>query len=219
MRSDSEIQHAVLRELEWDSRVDHTDIGVTVRSGVVTLAGSVDSWAKRVAAEQAAHRVAGVLDVANDVHVASPGVGARTDSDIAHAVRQALEWNAFIPAEKIRSTVSDGRVTLAGEVDSLTHRDDAERVIQHLTGVRMVENTIVVQSPKTLHPSDIQKSIHDALERRSARESDRLKVEVVDGTVTLSGVVHTWAERKAAVGAARGTPGVRSVQDQLRIEP
>lgn len=219
MRSDSDIQHGVLRELEWDSRVDHTDVGVTVRSGVVTLTGNVDSWAKRIAAKEAAHRVAGVLDVANDIHVTSSGIGARTDADIAQAVRQALEWNAFIPADRIRSTVSDGQVTLEGEVDSLTHRDDAERAIQHLAGVRMVDNTIIVRLPKVLQSSDVQKAIHDALERRSARESDRLKVEAADGVVTLSGVVHTWAEKKAAIGAARGTPGVCSVQDQLRIEP
>jgi osmotically-inducible protein OsmY len=219
MQSDSDIQHAVLQELEWDTRIEHTDIGVTVRSGIVTLVGSVDSWAKRLAAQQAAHRVSGVLDVANDIHVMSAGVGSRTDADVARAVRQALEWNVFVPADRIRSTVSDGRVTLQGEVDSLTQRDDAESAIEHLAGVQVLENEIAVKAPTVLGAGDVQHAIHAAFERRSARESDRLKVEIAGGTVTLSGAVHSWAERKAAIGAARGTPGVCHVEDQLRIEP
>jgi osmotically-inducible protein OsmY len=72
-KSDAEIQRDVLRELAWDPRVEQAEIGVEVRHGVVTLSGTVSSWGKRVAAEEAAHRVAGVLDVANEVQVKVPG--------------------------------------------------------------------------------------------------------------------------------------------------
>jgi osmotically-inducible protein OsmY len=219
MRTDAELQHDVMRELEWDARVDHTDIGVTVHGGIVTLTGTVGNWAKRVAAQKAAHRVRDVLDVANDIQVKFSELGPRSDADIAQAVRAALEWNVFVPAQRIRSTVSDGRVTLEGEVDSLTQRDDAERAISHLAGVRLVINDIAVKVPKDVRTGDVRKAIHDALGRRTARECERLKVETHEGFVTLSGSVHTWAEKKAAIGAARGTPGVRSVKDELRIEP
>jgi osmotically-inducible protein OsmY len=219
MKHDSELQMNVIRELEWDSRVDHTDIGVVVRNGIVTLTGLVDSWAKRMAAQEAAHRVQGVLDVANDVQVKFSDVGLRSDSDIAQAVRDTLDWNVFVPAARIRSTVSDGKVTLEGEVDFLTQRDDAEKAIQHLVGVQLVINNIHVKPPKSVRPGDVRQAIHDALGRRAARESERLRIDSNDGIVTLSGSVHTWAEKKAAIGAARGTPGVCSVQDQLRIEP
>jgi osmotically-inducible protein OsmY len=219
MRTDAELQHDVMCELEWDSRVDHTDIGVTARHGIVTLTGTVDSWAKRVAAQQAAHRVREVLDVANDVQVKFEGLGPRSDADIARAVRAALEWNVFVPARLIRSTVSDGRVTLEGEVESLTQHDDAERAIQHLVGVRLVINDIVVKPAKGVQVGDVRQAVHDALGRRAERESHRLNIESHEGFVTLSGSVHSWAEKKAAIGAARGTPGVRSVTDELRIEP
>jgi osmotically-inducible protein OsmY len=109
---DAEIQKRVLRELEWDTRVDATDVGVEVHDGIVTLTGTVSSWAKRVAAQRAAHRVAGVRDVANDIAVNVPGSAVRTDTDIAHAVRRALEWHALVPDERIRTTVSEGRVCL-----------------------------------------------------------------------------------------------------------
>ena len=85
-RTDSDIQQHVLRELRWDTRVEETEVGVEVEAGVVTLTGTVASWAKRIAAQEAAHRVAGVLDVANDIHVRVPGSRGRTDTEVAHAV-------------------------------------------------------------------------------------------------------------------------------------
>ena len=103
-KSDTQVHHDVLDELKMDSRVDEKEVGVQVASGVVTLTGIVSSWAKRGAAEEAAHRVIGVLDVANDLKVKVPGGLARTDTEIAQAVRQALEWDVFVPSEKITST-------------------------------------------------------------------------------------------------------------------
>ncbi|HVY31964.1 MAG TPA: BON domain-containing protein [Polyangiaceae bacterium] len=219
MKSDQEIQSAVSDELAWDCRVDQAAIGVHVRSGIVTLSGTVDAWSKRVAAEEAAHRVAGVLDVANDVRVSIPATGSRTDTQIAEAVRHALEWNVLVPHRAIRTTVTDGEVVLEGEVEYLTQRDDAEKAIRHLAGVRFITNRIVVKAPRNVRLPDVRDAIHDALERRAARESDRIHVDAVDGAVTLSGTCRTWGDKKAVVGAARGTAGVHTVRDQLRIEP
>jgi osmotically-inducible protein OsmY len=218
MRTDADIQQAVLRELKWDTRVDETDVGVEVDSGVVTLTGTVDGWGKRLAAQEAAHRVIGVLDVANDIQVKVPGTAGRTDTEIARAVRQALEWDIFVPESRIRSTVSGGQVTLEGEVEFWSQRDDAEKAVRNLLGVRHVANLITIKPPQVL-PSDVRKSIRDALERHADREAERIDLSVQDGRVSLSGVVHSWTEREAVVGAARGTPGVRSIDDHLRIRP
>ncbi|MET0851717.1 MAG: BON domain-containing protein [Candidatus Rokuibacteriota bacterium] len=211
-RGDAEIQHDVLDELGWDPRVDGTEVGVQVTAGVVTLTGTVSSWAKRVTAQEAAHRVVGVLDVANDITVKSPG--ALTDTEIAAAVRRALEWDVFVPDERITSTVSDGGVTLEGVVDNWSQRADAERAVRNLAGVRLVLNRITVKPETVGH--DVQKAIEQALERRAEREARRIRVDVRDGTVTLTGAVHTWAERKSVLAAARFTPGVRAVEDRLR---
>ena len=82
MKSDSQIQQDVLRELKWDHRVKETEIGVEVDSGIVTLTGDVSSYAKKMAAVEAAHRVSGVLDVANEIEVVVPGSLTITDTDI-----------------------------------------------------------------------------------------------------------------------------------------
>jgi osmotically-inducible protein OsmY len=217
-KSDSQIHHDVLEELKWDSRVDETEVGVQVNGGVVTLTGTVTSWAKRVAAQEAARRVIGVLDVANDTKVNVPGGLARTDTEIAQAVRQTLEWDVFVPNEKITSTVTDGWVTLEGPIESWSQRDAAERAVRNLSGVKMVVNKIIVKPAQPM-TGDVRKAIEEALERRAEREARNIGVDVRDGTVTLTGPVHSWAERQSVLAAARFTPGVRAVEDRLRTEP
>lgn len=217
-KTDPGIQQDVLQELKWDTRVDETDVGVEVDSGVVTLTGTVSSWAKRMAAQEAAHRVGGVLDVANDIEVKLPGTPGRTDTEIARALRQALEWDLFVPEERIRSTVTDGRVTLEGEVDYWSQRDDAENAVRNLAGVRSVTNQIAIKPPQVAS-QDVRRAIEEALERRAEREAQRFNLEVHDGRVTVSGIVDSWAQRAAVVGAAKGTPGVRAVDDHLRVVP
>ncbi|HUK63744.1 MAG TPA: BON domain-containing protein, partial [Dongiaceae bacterium] len=161
-KTDAQIHHDVLEELKWDPRVDETEVGVEVDKGVVTLTGTVTSWAKRVAAQDAARRVIGVLDVANDITVKTPGSLGKSDTEIAQAVRHTLQWDVFVPDEKITSTVTDGWVTLAGTVEQLSERDDAERAVRNLAGVRVVVNKITVKPP-TPAPAAIHRAIERAL--------------------------------------------------------
>jgi len=215
-KTDSEIQQDVLRELKWDTRVDEAAVGVAVKDGVVTLTGTVSSLAKKMAAQEAAHRVGGVLDVANDIQIKTPDSLARTDPEIAQAVRHALVWNDFVPDRRIRSTVSDGIITLEGEVDYWSQREDAERSIRNLVGVRGVKNQIQIKPAPVAQ--NIRKSIQEALERHAEHEAKRIQVLVSDGKVTLSGAVDSWTEKQAVLGAARGTLGVYDIEDQVRIE-
>lgn len=218
MKTDQEIQQDVFREFRWDSRVDQTEVGVEVGGGVVTLTGTLDSYAKKLAAREAAHRVIGVLDVADDIQVKSPGSLKRTDTEIAHAVRHALEWDAFVPDQKIRSTVTEGFVTLEGEVATLREKEDAEAAIRNLAGVRGVGNHLLVAAVKA-DPVKLKESIEEALERRAEREAERIRVRVEDGTVTLEGKVRTWPEKQTILGAVSHAPGVREVRDKLAVNP
>ena len=216
-KTDAHIQQDVLKELRCDPRVDETEVGVSVQHGVVTLSGTVTSWAKRMAAQEAAHRVVGVLDVAIVVKI--PGGLGRSDTEIAHAVRNALEWDVFVPDTDIQSTVSSGWVTLAGMVETVSEREDAARAVRNLTGVRGVENQITVRHPQVA-PEKIRDAIEEALERRAERAARRIDVLVgPDGEVTLTGHVRSWAEREAVVASARYLRGVRAVKDRLHIDP
>jgi osmotically-inducible protein OsmY len=217
-KTDSQIQQDVLRELRWDARVKETEIGVEVDQGIVTLTGRVESYAKKLAAREAAHRVFGVLDVVDDVEVRIPGSLTRTDEDLARAVRHALEWDVFLPDTKIRTTVSHGLVTLEGEVENLVDRYDAERAVRRLQGIKGVANNLAV-TVKKADEGKLRKAIQDTLERRADREADMIDVNVSDGKVTLEGRVHSWAEKQAILDAVRQAPNVRYVSADLKIEP
>jgi osmotically-inducible protein OsmY len=217
-KTDREIQKDVLSELGWDTRVDETEIGVEVEKGVVTLTGTVDSYAKKIAARDAAHRVLGVLDVADDIQVKLPGSLKRTDTEIAQAVRAALEWDALVPDRKIRSTVSDGWVTLDGEVDTLREKEDAQHAVRALTGVKGVNNRLIVTAIKA-DPIRLRRFIEEALERRADRQAEKIRVDIDDGTVRLAGQVRSWREKEAVLGAVSHAPGVREVQDRLTVNP
>jgi osmotically-inducible protein OsmY len=217
-KSDSVLQQEIMQELKWDTRVDSSEIGVAVKNGVVMLSGNVDSYAKKMAAQEAAHRVTGALDVANEIEVKIPGKIAKTDVDIARAVRQALEWDVWVPDDLIQSTVSNGWVTLDGKVVLLRERDDVERAIRRLAGVRGVTNNIVVTGPR-VEPEGVREMIEQALERRAEREAHRIKVDVDGGKVTLSGPVRSWAEKRAILGAVTHAPGITAVDERLFVDP
>ncbi|HWO00816.1 MAG TPA: BON domain-containing protein [Blastocatellia bacterium] len=217
-KSDSQIQQEVLRELKWDTRVEETEVGVTVERGIVTLTGTLASYAKKLAAQEAAHRVFGVLDVANDIQVRVPGSMGRTDTEIAHAVRNALEWDVWVDQNRIESTVSNGLVTLEGVVEVLRQRDDVERVIRRLAGVRDVTNRIQVK-PASINAEDVREAIEQALERGAEREARHIKVDVHDSVVKVSGPVRSWAEKRAILGVVSHAPGVRVVEEHLFVNP
>lgn len=217
IKTDAQLQRDVLEELKWDTRVVPTHVGVEVARGTVTLTGTVESWGERLAAQEAAHRVLGVLDVANDVHVKPPNSSERTDADIARAVRSALEWDVVVPDVRIRATVSSGVVTLEGDVDCWSQFDDAARAVRNLAGVREVENKIAVESSaSSVSPQSVRAAIQAALERRADRAASQVEISIADGTVILTGEVPSRAEVDAVEAAARATPGVRRIDSRIR---
>jgi osmotically-inducible protein OsmY len=217
-RSDNELAQRIMRELKWDSRIEWAAINVQVNDAVATLTGIVSSYVQKIAAQEAAHRVAGILDVANDIDVVPIDSFVRTDPEIASAVRNALEWDALVPNELIQSTVSDGWVTLEGDVDYWREREDAERAILRLAGVVGVTNQITIRR-RPVDPKELREHIEYALERRADREAERLRVDVHDGAVDLWGRVHSWQEKRAVIGSIGHAPGVTEVKDHLRIDP
>ncbi|MBO4209972.1 BON domain-containing protein [Micromonospora echinofusca] len=216
-RTDQDIQSDVLDELNWEPRVQPNEIGVTVSEGVVTLTGWVDSYAKKWAAERAAHRVDRVRAVANDVQVRLATSAQRTDAEIATAATRALEWDAFVPLDGLDVTVSGGWVTLRGEVEWEYQRRAAERSVRRLTGVRGLSNGIVVRPAGRPTRGDLTDRITRALVRSVETDAERISVEVRGDTVILDGLVRSWLERDEAERVAWSAPGVAEVHNHITV--
>jgi osmotically-inducible protein OsmY len=215
--TDRDLQEHVQNALDWEPSVDAADIGVSVDNGIVTLRGDVKTYLDKAAAERVALGVYGVKAVANDVNVNLSDGQHRTDTEVAHAVVSALKWNTAVPEDTISVSVSDGWVTLKGHVDWEYHRRAAENTVRYLIGVRGVTNTIAVL-PR-VSAIDVKSKIEAALKRSAEVDARRIDVAVADGTVTLSGNVHTWFERNEARQAAWAAPGVKEVKDTIAVVP
>ena len=216
MKSDMQLHKDVLAELTWDPRVAHKEIAVSAKDSVVTLTGSVPSFAEKSAAERAVERVAGVKVVANDLIVSVPTAFYHSDTEIAHKVVDAFEWDMEVPDDKIKTAVTNGWVTLEGEVEWKFQRDAAAKAVRNLAGVRGVTNNIKM-IPRSVSPFDVSRSIKAALERRADRTAEHVTVQTQGSVVTLKGSVPTFGDRRAIEGAAWSAPGVTDVHDELAV--
>jgi osmotically-inducible protein OsmY len=212
--SDADIEAKVERELGWEPSLGGVHIEVEVREKVAILRGEVESWAGKLAAQEAAHR-AGAHDVANELRVTLPPNAGRSDAAIASAVRHALEWDTLVPEDRIESTVSEGVVTLEGRLEHWSEREAAEQAVQNLAGVVQLVNRIEV--PTSVSPRDVRRVLVRALARHAAREAHHVMVSTREGEVTLAGEMESPQEKSAVLGAVRSLPGVREIRDLLSV--
>jgi osmotically-inducible protein OsmY len=214
VHSDAAIQEDVLTELSWDPVVDATEVGVEVDDGVVTLTGWVDTYAKKMAAEDAAQRVEGVRAVANDLSVKRSGT--RTDTDLGKTVADAFEFSTFVPHERIEITVNNGKVKLEGQVGWEFQREAAAQRVREIDGVRDVLNLLTI-TPRQASVAEIKTGIERALTRAAEIDAGRVHVRVDGDEVMLSGTVRSWAEKQAAGQGAWRAEGVRSVVNDIDV--
>jgi osmotically-inducible protein OsmY len=217
MRSDIELRRDVVAELNWEPCVRDEDIAVAVKGGVVTLAGTVDTYVQRYAAERAVERVHGVRAVANDLTVKLAEGITRSDPEIAHAALTALRWHVQVPQEGIRVRVANGHVTLDGDVQWRYQRLAAERAMRKLTGVKGVTNLIRVLETATL--ADVKDQVNEALRRQAEADANQLTIEVTGNVVRLQGIVRTLAEKRRVEDAAWRARGVTEVESMLTVDP
>ena len=137
-KTDEQLQRDVLTALRWNRQIDAARIGVAASGGIVTLSGSVDCYLRRWHAERTARRVAGVRAVVNELQVKPPGEQTLSDDEVAADAVCALKWNLLVPSRNIKVSVSDGWVTLDGEVMWSFQKELAEDAVRSVRGVKGV---------------------------------------------------------------------------------
>jgi osmotically-inducible protein OsmY len=217
MKSDSEIELDVRDELRWDPDLNADDMAVSVKNGVVALAGFAHSYADKFEAEAAAKRVAGVLAVANDIEVRLPAIDQRPDPDIARDAVAALKAQLPISYDRIKVIVKDGWVYLEGAAEWQYQKTTAENAVRKVKGVKGVTNSIVLKPQVT--PSDIQRRIQEAFKRNAGVDANRITVETNGSEVVLKGTVRSWIEREEAERVAWSAPGITKVEDRIVVSP
>ena len=216
MKNNAELQKDVQDAIKWEPLLNAAEIGVKVKDGIVTLTGTVDSYAKKYEAEDAAKNVAGVKAVVEKIDVKLAHWGKTTDAEIATEVLNAFKWNWRIPDDKVKVKVESGWVTLEGELNWNYQREAATDAVKNLLGVIGVSNNLKIKSET--HDAVEKMDIESALRRNWSINDDDIEVEVSGTTVTLTGTVKSWYQRDEAEKIVWNAPGVWSVDNELVVE-
>ena len=216
MKTNAELQKDVQDAIKWEPLLNAAEIGVTAKDGVVSLTGVVDSYIKKMEAENAAKKVIGVKAVVEKIEVKFANSFTKTNLEIANEVLSALKSDWSIPNDKVTVKVENGWVTLEGELPWNYQKDAAKSAVSQLTGVKGVSNEIKIKSET--HDAIEQKDVENALARDLSIDDNDIHVKVSGTKVTLTGTVKSWYHKDEAGRIAWKTPGIWHVQNDLAVD-
>jgi len=216
VKNNAELQTDVQNAIKWEPLLNAAEIGVTAKDGVVSLTGTVDSYAKKMEAENAAKKVIGVKALVEKIEVKFPNTWFKTNVEIANEVLAALKSNWSVPKDKVTVKVEDGWVTLDGELPWNYQKEAAKTAVNYLTGVKGVTNNIHIKSES----QDIieKKDVENAIGRSWSVDDSDIHVDVLGTTVTLTGMVNSWYQKEEAGRIAWNTPGIWHVNNELAVD-
>jgi osmotically-inducible protein OsmY len=210
------LESDVKEELDWDPMLDDSRIVVKADDGRVILSGAVSSFDEVGRAAADVRAVGGVKNLDNELLVGLTGA-AIADLDIAAACAAALDADKFVPKGAVRATVTDGFVTLTGEVRRHFQRLAAEHAVGRVDGVRGVTDQVTLTDEPI--PGDVAARITKAFDRKAIIDGSLIDVSNVGHTIYLDGTVGSWTAMGAAVDTAWDAPGVTDVVNQLVMAP
>jgi len=215
MKSNETLQRDVQESIKWEPLLHAAEIGVIAKNGIVTLTGTVDSYAKKMEAETATKKVAGVKAIVEKIEIDYGHFGKITDDKIAEDILKEFKSNLTVPSNSIKVTVENGWVTLEGNVNWNYQREATKNSVTNLMGVRGISNNIKI-NPEIKEKVE-KRAIEKAFQRNWAINYDEIDVDVYDNNVRLTGNVDSYYQKDEAERIAWNAPGVWSVNNDLEV--
>jgi osmotically-inducible protein OsmY len=213
-RRDAEIHQDVRAELSMEQDGDGRSVEISVRYGVVSLTGLVESYARKCAIDRAVGRIVGVKDLRDYLHVRPSDGSTPDDGQIEQAANRALSWDVRVP-KGIRAKVSGGVLRLRGAAERFCQREAAEEAVRNLVGVRDILNDMALLP--AVPPPHLTLQVEGALRRWLGPVSRVISVGAAQGVVTLHGVVPTFAILCEIERAVWSIPGITRIDNQLQV--
>jgi osmotically-inducible protein OsmY len=217
MRSDSDIRHEVEAALGLDPNIDTIEIGVTVHSGVVMLAGFVRDDLQRQRIESEVSRIQGVAGIANDLEVRPCPLIRQPDPAIAGDAAAAIKFELTDSLGDVKAVVKNGTITLEGAVEWDHQRERIEAAMHRIPGVRKVVSRIVLRPE--FPDVEFARAIEEEFRRNLEIDALGITLEVNGRVVIQRGAVHFHAERQQAERVAWAIRGVSQVHNQITVSP
>jgi osmotically-inducible protein OsmY len=218
--TDNQIQTDVNKALD---KKQFRDVQATVSDGVVRLTGTVPTFADKEEADARVHHRKNVTAVDDEIHVAAVEVD---DATLVHKLATKLEYDRVgygsTPFNAITIGVRNGVVTLGGTAYAPPDKQSAVALVSSYPGVKDVIDNINVDP---LSPNDDRIRIAEfraiygfpSLNRYAADPAKPIRIIVVNGRVTLTGMVDTQADKETANIRASAVPGVFKVTNDLQV--
>jgi hyperosmotically inducible protein len=220
-QADSQVQDEVHKALD---NKKFQNVTVSVHGPEVVLTGTVAAYADKEDADKRVHHVKGVKGVENEIEVAGPRV---EDAALRDKLAKELSYDRVgygtTPFNSITIAVNNGVVTLGGTVYGPPDKDSAISLVSHTPGVRDVVDNLEVAP---VSPMDDELRIRLAraiygtpeLQRYALDPAKPIRITVVNGNVTLTGVVDSKMDHDVAGIKANGVPGVFKVDNELQVQ-
>src|SRR5665213_335065 len=216
MKTNEALQKDVQEAIKWEPLLHAAQIGVIAENGIITLTGTVESYPKKLEAENAAKNTAGVKVVIEKIEIKTEYPLNKSDNEIAKEVLNDFKLSWGFPKDKIKVEVENGCVTLSGELQWNSEREAAKKSVSSIFGVKGITNDIKIKFDAN---NEIEKKdIERAIARNWSVKDLGIEVQVSGNEVKLIGTVNSWYQKHQAERIAWNAPGVLIVDNELIIE-
>ncbi|MFW6254887.1 MAG: BON domain-containing protein [Chitinivibrionales bacterium] len=214
-----ELEHAVEDHLDWDSRLEGSDIQVDVRNNTAHLSGTVPSYMARQAAGEDAMSIPGILAVDNVIEVVGKTITTKPDDkELTDIVKRTIDLYPHLDGQSVQVNVDKHEVTLTGDVDAFWKKLRAEELAFNVSGVHKVHNKLSVVPSHSLRDETVAQHIREAIDRTGKVDSALLTLQVDNGVVTLYGEVPDRLTHSSIQEIVKHTRGVTDIKNQLQIK-